>query len=237
MSNVNVPPKAVDKKGAPVGDPRKLRQLPDGRVEGSALDLVNDSQTDGPKPPEDAAAAVTSEGQPTGGATTDTVVRDGPVLVPAEREFARESLAQAAHRVTPQKDDLTPAVRPDFAPAGDRLPGIEATPTRALARDILNRSPEGVEAEMAARYPDDPNTQRTPAPQTEAEKKDDPHQQKPTPGFVQVRVLKKGDGQVSKGYTDPANGAQAYYAKGDTFTVAESIGRQLEDRGFVEVED
>ncbi len=58
-------------------------------------------------------------------------------------------------------------------------------------------------------------------------------------GFVLCRVLKNGDGKVSKGVTaldDEGQTVEQYYAKGDEFAVAKAIGDALESRGFVEVQ-
>ena len=53
---------------------------------------------------------------------------------------------------------------------------------------------------------------------------------------VSYRVLKKGDGQVFTGQTDPETGLPETYAKGDQVDdVPISIAQALEDRDFVEI--
>ena len=49
---------------------------------------------------------------------------------------------------------------------------------------------------------------------------------------VSCRVTKKGDGQVFRG-----DASEGTYSKGDTFSVDRKIADNLEDRGFVEIED
>lgn len=53
-------------------------------------------------------------------------------------------------------------------------------------------------------------------------------------GTARCRVLKNGDGKISKGVHD-LNG-EHYYAKGDEFTTEKTIADNLEDRGFVEIQ-
>lgn len=56
-------------------------------------------------------------------------------------------------------------------------------------------------------------------------------------GFKACRVLKRGDGQVSKGYTEVGDDGitrEQYYAKGDELHLPAAIADALEDRGFVE---
>jgi hypothetical protein len=56
----------------------------------------------------------------------------------------------------------------------------------------------------------------------------------PTP--VTCRVLPKGDGRVSRGEHIPAVG-EDHYERGERFSLAKSIALELEERGFVEIED
>lgn len=53
---------------------------------------------------------------------------------------------------------------------------------------------------------------------------------------VNVRVLKKGRGQISTGKHDPVTGDELYDF-GDIFTVAKNIADELEERGFVEIQE
>lgn len=54
--------------------------------------------------------------------------------------------------------------------------------------------------------------------------------------LVSVRVLPKGDGQISTGEHDPAGG-DLVYERGDVFEVALDIGQALEERGFAEIQE
>lgn len=53
-------------------------------------------------------------------------------------------------------------------------------------------------------------------------------------GKVLCRVLKNGDGKISKGVHD-LNG-EHYFAKGDEFHAEKATADALEDRGFVEIQ-
>lgn len=53
--------------------------------------------------------------------------------------------------------------------------------------------------------------------------------------MVEVRVLPKGDGQISNGEHDP-EGGDLVYERGDVFTVAKPIAEALEERGFAEIQ-
>lgn len=53
--------------------------------------------------------------------------------------------------------------------------------------------------------------------------------------MVKCRVLKAGDGKVSMGEHIGGIG-DAFYERGETFEIEESIGLALEDRGLVEIE-
>jgi FKBP-type peptidyl-prolyl cis-trans isomerase len=53
---------------------------------------------------------------------------------------------------------------------------------------------------------------------------------------VSVRVLKAGDGKVSRGQHIGGVG-EDHYERGEVFSVATSIAQELEDRGFVEIQD
>lgn len=59
---------------------------------------------------------------------------------------------------------------------------------------------------------------------------------KPAPAKAvgaKVRVLKAGDGKISKGFRDA--GERQFYAKGDEITVSDEIAQALEARGFAEI--
>ena len=56
----------------------------------------------------------------------------------------------------------------------------------------------------------------------------------PPPDMVECRVLKAGDGKVSMGIHVPAVG-DAFYERGETFSIERSIAVALEDRGLVEI--
>lgn len=66
---------------------------------------------------------------------------------------------------------------------------------------------------------------------TEAKK---PDQAPAAEGTARCRVLKNGDGKISKGVHD-LNG-EHYFAKGDEFTTEKTIADNLEDRGFIEIQ-
>jgi hypothetical protein len=53
---------------------------------------------------------------------------------------------------------------------------------------------------------------------------------------VAVTVTRRGHGQISTGVHDKVTGDELY-AKGEKFSVAENIALELEDRGFVTVDD
>jgi uncharacterized protein (UPF0548 family) len=55
------------------------------------------------------------------------------------------------------------------------------------------------------------------------------------PDVVECRVLKAGDGRVSMGIHIGAIG-DAFYEKGEKFTIERSIATALENRGLVEIE-
>lgn len=57
----------------------------------------------------------------------------------------------------------------------------------------------------------------------------------PPPDMVSCRVLKAGDGKVSMG-EHVAGIGDAFYERGETFTIERSIGEALENRGLVEIE-
>lgn len=63
---------------------------------------------------------------------------------------------------------------------------------------------------------------------TDAKKPAAPH------GHVLCRVLKNGDGKISKGVHDLSG--EHYFAKGDEFHAEKAIADALEDRGFVEIQ-
>lgn len=52
---------------------------------------------------------------------------------------------------------------------------------------------------------------------------------------VKARILPIGDGKVATGEWDHLTG-YGYYAKGDVFEVAPAIAKELEARGFVEIQ-
>lgn len=53
---------------------------------------------------------------------------------------------------------------------------------------------------------------------------------------VLVRVLKRGHGKVSTGNHHPVTGDELY-AQGDTFSIAKNIADDLEDLGYVEIQE
>lgn len=53
-------------------------------------------------------------------------------------------------------------------------------------------------------------------------------------GQARCRVLKAGDGKISKGVHD-ING-EHYFDKGDEFVTSQAIATNLEDRGFIEIQ-
>lgn len=53
-------------------------------------------------------------------------------------------------------------------------------------------------------------------------------------GRVMCRVLKNGDGKISKGIHDLDG--EHYFAKGDEFHAEKGIADLLEDRGFIEIQ-
>jgi hypothetical protein len=69
----------------------------------------------------------------------------------------------------------------------------------------------------------------------EVEDKTESASQAPAPSVVTVRVLPKGDGQISNGEHDP-RGGDVVYERGDIFDVREDIALELEDRGFAEIQ-
>lgn len=52
-------------------------------------------------------------------------------------------------------------------------------------------------------------------------------------GGANARVLKQGDGKISKGTR--INSERQYYAKGDHVTLPDDVAAELEDRGYVEL--
>lgn len=58
----------------------------------------------------------------------------------------------------------------------------------------------------------------------------------PPPELVMCRVLKNGDGKISMGQHVAGIG-DAFYEKGEKFSVERPIAEALEDRGYVEIED
>lgn len=54
---------------------------------------------------------------------------------------------------------------------------------------------------------------------------------------VTVRVLKKGHGKVHTGNHHGETGRPGTYRRGAEFTVARGIADELEDRGYVEIQD
>lgn len=53
---------------------------------------------------------------------------------------------------------------------------------------------------------------------------------------VQARVTKKGADKISTGRHEPQIGDE-YYAQGEIITITKSNAEELEDRGFVEIQD
>lgn len=50
---------------------------------------------------------------------------------------------------------------------------------------------------------------------------------------TKARVLKNGDGKISKGVR--VSGARQFYKKGDEITLPDATALSLEDRGYVEI--
>lgn len=106
-------------------------------------------------------------------------------------------------------------------PGMDR-PVPASTPQKNDLDDAQRRarnSPDGVEPIVEG---DDRNSDGT-AKAMQAKSDDE----------VTCRITKKGDGQVFKGGLD----ATGTYAKGENITLDRKIADDLEDRGFVEIED
>lgn len=54
---------------------------------------------------------------------------------------------------------------------------------------------------------------------------------------VTVRVLKKGHGKVHTGHHHPETGRSGRYPKGAVFQLPRGNAEELEERGFVEIQD
>lgn len=53
--------------------------------------------------------------------------------------------------------------------------------------------------------------------------------------LVEIRVLPKGDGQISSGVHDPKGGDEVY-ERGDVLELPRDIAEALEERGFAEIQ-